>query len=101
MSMSSIYRTGQASWRWVDAGVLPLRGLLGLLFLMHGGTKLFGWFPSVAAGIPGTATFFTMLGIQPEPLVAVLIGLLEFLGGIALVFGLLTRVFSFLLCIDM
>lgn len=106
--MSDVYRAaraglqvGQANWRSVDVGVLPLRGLLGLLFVLHGGTKLFGWFPAVAAGVPGTAAFFTMLGIQPEPLVAVLIGLLEFLGGIALIFGLLTRVVGLLLCVDM
>ena len=58
------------------------RLLVGLMFFMHGAGKLFGWF-----GGPG-------FGFGGEPLM-VLAGVLEFLIGLAIVFGLWTRLAAF------
>ena len=56
----------------------------------HGAQKLFGWFGGY--GLTATGEFFgTQLGLQPGLLFALLAGLVEFFGGLALVVGLLTR----------
>jgi putative oxidoreductase len=69
-----------------------LRVCLGLIFLAHGAQKVLGWFggQGFSATLGGFAHNF---GI-PAPL-AVLAILAEFLGGIGLLFGLLTRVAAF------
>jgi len=62
----------------------------GLLLMPHGAQKLFGWFGGY--GLTATGEFFgTQLGLQPGLLFALLAGLVEFFGGLALVVGLLTR----------
>src|SRR3954469_6357279 len=62
----------------------------GLLLMPHGAQKLFGWFGGY--GLTTTGEFFgTQLGLQPGLLFALLAGLVEFFGGLALVGGLLTR----------
>jgi putative oxidoreductase len=62
----------------------------GLLLMPHGAQKLFGWFGGY--GLTATGEFFgTQLGLQPGLLFALLAGLVEFFGGLALVLGLLTR----------
>lgn len=73
---------------------LPLRLVLGVIFLVHGYVKLFG-------GIGETTTFFTSLGIPLEGFFAYLVGILEFFGGILLILGVLVKVVSVLLIIDM
>ncbi len=67
-----------------------LRVVAGLLFLQAGGMKLFGWF----GGMPGGRTVFLMsqIGIG---------GVLEFVGGTAILLGLLTRPVAFLLSGEM
>tara|TARA_E500000305_G_C3880066_1_gene169288 strand:- start:159 stop:617 length:459 start_codon:yes stop_codon:yes gene_type:complete len=69
----------------------PLSRVTTGLFLMpHGAQKLFGWFGGY--GLSGTGAFFgDTLGMQPGVLLALSAGLVEFFGGLALVFGLLTR----------
>ena len=71
-----------------DLGFLILRAALGIIFIAHGGQKLFGWF-----GGPGfdatVRTFGSQLGI-PAPL-AMLAIFTEFFGGIAVLLGVLTR----------
>jgi putative oxidoreductase len=60
----------------------------GLMLMPHGAQKLFGWFGGY--GIAGTGQFFaSKLGLPPS--VALLAGLIEFFGGLALAAGLLTR----------
>lgn len=71
-----------------DAGLLLLRLALGLTMAAHGSQKLFGWFGG--GGIDGTGRFFTMSGYPAGDAMAVVAGLTETLGGLALAVGLLT-----------
>ena len=71
------------------AGALALRIPVGIIFAAHGAQKLFGWFGGY--GLEGTGQFFASVGLNPGYLMALLAGLAEFLGGLALVFGLLVR----------
>ncbi|MFF2543930.1 DoxX family protein [Kitasatospora sp. NPDC058063] len=71
-----------------DAGLLLLRLALGLTMAAHGSQKLFGWFGG--GGIDGTGQFFTMSGYPAGDAMAVVAGLTETLGGLALAVGLLT-----------
>jgi putative oxidoreductase len=69
---------------------LPLRIALGVIFLAHGGQKLFGWFGG--KGFLATAGYFAgKLGLTPGWLWALLAGGGEFGGGLLLVLGLFTR----------
>src|SRR2546422_94584 len=76
-------------------GMLPLRLVVGVAFVMHGGQKLFVY------GVSGTAAFFGSLGIPAPLAAAVVVTFVEFLGGIALVIGFRTRWAAVLLAIDM
>ncbi len=73
------------------AGVaaLILRVPVGLILMAHGAQKLFGWFDG--NGLAGTAQWLSSMGMEPGLLMAILAGGAEFFGGLALVFGLLTR----------
>lgn len=71
------------------AGPLVLRVPVGIIFAAHGAQKLFGWFGGY--GLDGTGQFFASVGLNPGYLMALLAGLVEFLGGLALVAGLLVR----------
>ncbi len=69
---------------------IPLRIALGVIFLSHGGQKLFGWLGG--KGLEGTAGFFAgKLGLNPGILWALLAGIAEFGGGLLVVLGLFTR----------
>ena len=59
--------------------------------MMHGLPKLLD--------IPGTKNSFVNMGLPPE--LSIFIGLLEFIGGLAILLGVLTRVAAGLLAIDM
>jgi putative oxidoreductase len=76
-------------------GLTVLRVVVGIVFLMHGQQKLFGF------GIHGTIGFFTHAGIPLPAVSAVVVTFVEFMGGIALILGLLTRWAAALLAIDM
>ena len=58
--------------------------MAGFLFLQHGGQKLFGWY---GGG----------MGEGPLPPLMMVAGILEVLGGIAIMIGFLTRPIAFLL----
>jgi putative oxidoreductase len=63
-----------------------LRVVAGLLFLQHGGQKLFAWFGGF--GAPGaTAPLMSQFGLA---------GVIEFFGGSAILLGLFTRPIAFL-----
>jgi putative oxidoreductase len=72
-------------------GPLPIRILAGIAFIAHGIPKLAD--PAMTQG------FFGSIGLPPE--LAIPIGLLEVIGGIALLVGLVTRIASILLIIEM
>jgi len=78
--------------RW---GMLPLRVVVGLVFLIHGGQKLFVF------GLSGTAGAMTQMGIPLPGLAAVVVTFVELLGGLAILTGLFTRWAGVLLAIDM
>ena len=71
-----------------DAALLLVRIALGIVFIAHGGQKLFGWFGG--KGLQGFTPMIVKMGLPP--VVATLIAIGEFLGGLGLLFGLLTRV---------
>jgi len=65
-----------------------LRVLLGVVFFAHGAQKVFGWFGG--HGLTGTVGYFKNVVHVPTPL-AYLGPFVEFVGGIALAFGLFTK----------
>ena len=75
-----------------DFTVTILRVLLGVVFFAHGAQKALGWFGGY--GFTGTMGFFTQKLNIPAPL-AVLAIAAEFLGGMGLLVGLLSRVAAF------
>jgi putative oxidoreductase len=72
-----------------DLVLTVLRLILGLIFFCHGSQKMLGWFGGY--GFTGTMNFFTHeMGIPAA--FAFLAICAEFIGGIALILGLLARV---------
>jgi putative oxidoreductase len=67
---------------------LVLRLALGVVMFPHGAQKLLGWFGGL--GVFGTIELFHQLGFST--LVAVLVTIGEFLGGLGLLLGFLSRV---------
>jgi len=76
-------------------GMALLRWIVGVVFLVHGGQKLFVFH------FAGTAAFFTKAGIPLPDVSAVVVTLVEFLGGAALILGLGSRVAAVLLAVNM
>lgn len=74
-------------WAGASTIVLLLRIILGIVFLYHGSQKLLGWF-----GGPGLEAFAGSMQEGGMPaIVSYLVAFGEFLGGIGLIIGLLTR----------
>lgn len=70
---------------------LPLRLVLGAILAAHGAQKLFGWFDGY--GLTATGSFFQEnLGLVPGVLWAFNAGAGQFVGGILLAAGFLTRI---------
>lgn len=81
--------------RQLDAALLVVRIIVGVIFVAHGGQKLFTY------GMDGVAAGFSQMGIPFAALAAPLVSLLEFAGGIALVLGVLTRFVAVGLAVNM
>jgi putative oxidoreductase len=81
-----------------DHSLTVVRIVLGVLFFAHGAQKALGWFggQGYSATIDG---FTTHMGIPY--IFAVLAIMAEFLGGIGLILGLLTRVAAFGITVNM
>lgn len=86
-----------AVWMSRSIGVLILRLALGLVFFMHGAQKALGWFGG--SGLEGTINFMNSLGIST--FLAYLVSFWELLGGIFIILGFLTRLWSAGLVINM
>jgi len=72
-----------------------LRIVTGFLFAAHGWQK-FNEFT-----IAGTQAAFTQMGVPAANMVAPVVATLELVGGVALILGVLTRVFAALLAVNM
>jgi putative oxidoreductase len=70
----------------MDAGLLLVRVVLGLVMAAHGAQKLFGWFGGY--GLAGTGGFFEGLGFRPGKFFAAAAGATEIAGGLLLALGL-------------
>lgn len=68
---------------------LMLRLALGIIFIAHGSQKVFGAFGG--GGISEVTKMVTFLGFKPVGLWTWLLALTEFLGGLAVLVGLFTR----------
>lgn len=90
MTTSTSSTTNQTLAQLATLGYPIMRIATGLMLMPHGAQKLFGWFGGY--GPAATGQFFAQnLGMEPGIVFAVLAGLVEFFGGLALVLGLLTR----------
>lgn len=79
----------------IDSALLLLRVVAGGIMTVHGAQKLFVF------GFAGVAGGFAKMGVPMPGLMGPFIALLEFFGGLAIVFGLLTRLAALGLACDM
>jgi putative oxidoreductase len=76
-------------------GITVLRVMVGVVFVMHGWQKFFTF------GIHGVTGMLSSIGVPLPGFFAIVVSLVELLGGIALILGLLTRVAAAFLIVDM
>jgi putative oxidoreductase len=88
--MSTHSQAVLAAW-----GLLPLRFVVSMVFIVHGSQKLF------VLGLVGTSEFMRQAGIPLPMLAAVVVSVVELLGGVAILVGLWVRWAALLLSVDM
>ncbi len=79
----------------IKYGLLILRVVVGIVFVVHGAQKVF------EQTVPGVAQFFSQIGAPLPQITAPFIAYLEFGGGILLILGLLTPLVAGLLAGNM
>ena len=89
MSISSSTAAGTASSS--SATILLGRILLAVIFLLSGFGKL--------TAISGTAAYFGAMGLPLPTVTAVVVGLIELLGGLAILVGFQTRIAAWVLAV--
>ena len=72
--------------KYHDTVYTVFRVLVGLLFFQHGAQKLLGWFGATAVPLS------SMMGVA---------GIIELVGGLAILFGLFTRLFALISGVEM
>lgn len=77
-----------------DWGVTAVRVVTGLLFAVHGYQKF-------AGGLGNVSAYFAKISIPFPAAMAPFIAVLELVGGILLILGLVTRVIGFLFAVEM
>jgi len=93
-----------AGGRVADVALLAVRVALAWVFIYYGAAKLFGAFPGSGGphGIDATAQYMANSAhLRPGTFFAVVAGLIEFGGGIAVAVGLCTRLAGVALLVDM
>lgn len=80
-AVGGLYASGQ------KISPLILRLVAGIWLIPH------GW-PKVSGGAAGTAQFFSNIGLEPALLLAWVTGITEFVGGICIAIGFLTRIWA-------
>jgi putative oxidoreductase len=75
----------------ISYGLLPIRIMAGIVFIAHGIPKFYD--------TSGGYSFFQSINLPPELFLP--IALLEVIGGLAILFGILTRIASALFIIEM
>ena len=78
-----------------DTALLILRLAAGTIFAAHGAQKFFAY------GITGVIESFTQMGVPMAAVVAPVVATIELVGGLALLFGALTRLAAGLLALVM
>lgn len=78
-----------------DWGLLLLRVALGAAFAVHGYPKLFTGMRT------GFAGWLDSIGIKPGKFWALVVGVVEFFGGIALILGVFTQLAAALIAVNM
>jgi putative oxidoreductase len=68
-----------------EVGFTLVRVVLGIIFTAHGAQKFFGY------GLAGVAQGFAQMGVPAPSVTSALVAGVEFLGGLALIVGLLAR----------
>ncbi|WP_022961037.1 DoxX family protein [Halopseudomonas pelagia] len=96
MSSNIITRITQTNGSFAT---LALRIPVGIIFMAHGAQKLFGWFGGY--GLEGTGQWMASIDLAPGYLMALGAGGAEFLGGLALLLGLLVRPAAAVLAVTM
>jgi putative oxidoreductase len=98
--LATVVSTRSTSQLPADCALLVARIVLAWIFIYYGGGKLFGWFNGL--GIHGTSIYFSQSAhLHPGGLFAVLGGVIEFFGAIALGLGLFSRLAGIALFGDM
>lgn len=100
-SQSQLYfpALGDFYARVSELGYPLIRFVAGLMIVPHGMQKLFGAFGG--GGLGGTINFFDKIGLHPAGPLVYLVVIVEFLGGLCIALGFLTRFWAAAVAIEM